>query len=265
MYVEAQGTISLSIAMVQANLAWENKTENLERLYALVSASPKADVYLLPETFSTGFTMKASLFAENETGETLLWMKNLAAEKQAAIGGSIIFSTADRFYNRFIWMNPTGEWFTYDKRHLFKLAGEEKHYTAGRSRQTIEFKGWKIALFICYDLRFPVWSRNVDNYDVAIYIANWPDRRIAHWDALLPARAIENQAYVVAVNRVGLDGHGLHHSGHSAAFNAMGEKIAACDDGAEQISVVHLNRDTLMDTRTKLSFLADRDDFKVFY
>jgi predicted amidohydrolase len=215
--------------------------------------------------FATGFTMNAAQFAENETGETLAWMQAIAAQKQAAVVGSFIFNEDGKFYNRLFWVSPNGNWQSYDKRHLFSLAGEEKIYEPGQERLVVTYKGWKILPLVCYDLRFPVWSRNTNNYDLAIYVANWPDVRIAHWDALLPARAIENQCFVVGVNRVGSDGNNKWHSGHSAAFSPLGEKLLSFDDGEEAVKTVVVSAPFLKETREKLGFLKDQDQFILQY
>jgi len=255
----------LRIALVQADLFWEDKPQNLQHIRALLANETGADIIVLPEMFTTGFTMYAEPLAENEAGETLAWMRNLAAQKQAAVVGSFIFVEDEKLYNRLFWVEPTGHWQCYNKRHLFSLAGEEKVFTAGKNRLVLDFRGWKIMPLICYDLRFPVWSRNTDNYDLAIYIANWPDVRIAHWQALLPARAIENQCYVVAVNRVGNDGSNKWHSGHSMAINLLGEKLLTFEAGQEAVKTVTISAQYLKETREKFGFLKDQDGFTIHY
>ena len=196
----------LTVALVQTDLVWENPQANRKHIEQMVS-SVTADLFVLPEMLTTGFTMNASHVAESMNGESILWLKSIAKEKQAAFIGSLVIEENNNFYNRLVCVEPSGEILHYDKRHTFTLAGEHKVYTAGNEKVIFNYKGWKICPLVCYDLRFPVWARNVEDYDVLIYVANWPMIRVAAWDALLKARAIENMAFCIGVNRVGLDGN----------------------------------------------------------
>ncbi|RYZ26596.1 MAG: nitrilase family protein, partial [Sphingobacteriales bacterium] len=200
---------SLRITLIQTELRWENKEANLRMLGDKIRGiQEKTEVVVLPEMFSTGFSMKPESLSETMDGETISWMKELAAEKKIILTGSVIIREGDQYFNRLVWMLPNGQSGIYDKRHRFAFAGEDQHYTAGTKRLIASVKGWRINLMVCYDLRFPVWSRQAGNngeteYDVLIYVANWPERRSTAWKTLLRARAIENQSFVVGVNRVG--------------------------------------------------------------
>jgi omega-amidase len=217
----------LKITLVQTDLVWENIPANLERFDEIVNGiSERTDLILLPEMFSTGFSMAAAQHAEEMDGSAVRWIKEKAVAKGVDLAGSLMIRENDLFYNRFIWARPDGEILTYDKRHLFRMAGEEKIYSSGDKLLTVTLKEWRIRPFICYDLRFPVWTRNYGlNYDIALFVANWPEKRSAHWQKLLVARAIENQCFVVGVNRVGKDGHGFDFSGDSAVIDPMGIDI----------------------------------------
>jgi omega-amidase len=217
----------LKVTLIQSELVWEDIDSNLHEFDARITAV-KEDTHLiiLPEMFSTGFSMSAAALAEDMDGSAVRWIQNKSRDIHADIVGSIIINDEGKFYNRLVWAKPQGDLLTYDKRHLFRMAGEEKIYSAGSKNITVELNGWKIRPFICYDLRFPVWTRNMKNqYDVAIFIANWPERRAEHWKALLQARAIENQCYVVGVNRIGTDGNGLAYSGDSSIIDPWGTVI----------------------------------------
>lgn len=260
---------TLRVTLIQSNLHWENKEANMEMFAKKInSIEEETDLILLPEMFTTGFSMKTSL-AENENGKTIEWMKEVARKKNCIICGSIIFSSfaeasADKeeFYNRLIWMKPDGNFSSYNKKHLFGLGEENKFYTAGNERIIVELNGWKICPLICYDLRFPVWSRQQHNnlYDVLLYVANWPERRSGAWKKLLPARAIENQAYTIGLNRVGEDGNKFNHSGDSMVVDARGE-ILFHSANEEKIFSVELKRDELERTQKELPFLNDADEF----
>lgn len=252
----------LRICLIQADLAWENRNQNLAHLRQMVEQSPSTDIVFLPEMFASGFTMNAAACAETADGESVQWMKDLARAQNTAVTGSLIIAEGGTFYNRLFWVEPDGKTLTYNKRHLFSLAGEEKVFTAGTENMLIEYKGWRIRPQICYDLRFPVWCRNTDDYDLLYFVANWPDRRVRHWQQLLVARAIENQSYVVGVNRVGKDGNGIEHSGHSAVIDAMGERLTDIQAGQECVKSITLSKDALTEVRTRFSFLADRDGFE---
>lgn len=254
----------LKVAMVQTDIVWQNAEENRNRFTEKVNQiSEEIDIIVLPEMFSTGFSMKPESIAESMEGETVKWMLKVASEKNAAICGSVIISEENKFYNRFIFAHPTGAIEYYNKRHLFSLAGEEKVYTKGTEKLIVAYKGWKICPLVCYDLRFPVWARNVEDYDVLIYVANWPKKRITAWDTLLKARSIENMCYAVGVNRVGVDENSFEYSGHSAAFDCLGEKLTHSIPNHEGIEVVTLCKNHVVDVRNKLNFLNDKDFFEV--
>lgn len=258
----------LIVTLVQADLIWEDKPANLTRLEERILAHENGvHVFVLPEMFSTGFSMRPEVLAEGMDGSTVEWMKRLAHKKKAIITGSLIIEEEGAYFNRLIWMLPTGQYGTYDKRHCFSLAGEDEHYTPGTKRLIASVNGWKVNLCICYDLRFPVWSRQFVEpdqpspaYDVMIYVANWPDRRISAWNSLLPARAIENQCYVVAVNRVGMDGNGIDHTGYSQVIDPLGQLVCQIKN-LESMQTVRLQRAVLEDVRARMPFWKDADSF----
>jgi len=233
-----------------------------EKISALKEAT---DLIVLPEMFSTGFTMNASALAEPVHGESVEWMRHTAAKKKCVVTGSLIISENGNFYNRLIWMKPDGNFYHYDKRHLFRLAHEEKTFTSGESKLIVELNGWKIFPLVCFDLRFPVWSRRTKDsgYDVLLYVANWPERRVTAWNQLLIARAIENQCYAVGVNRVGNDGNSIYHSGESAVINYKGENICGINPHEEIIETVELHKEELQEFRSSLPFLEDADSFTI--
>ena len=258
---------TLKLTLVQAELHWEDCEKNLSAFSARLSGVPPRSILLLPEMFNTGFSMNVETLAEPMDGPTVQWMRNLAAEKQSIIGGSLIIREAQRYFNRFIWMQPDGVCSWYDKRHLFGYAGEDEKFSPGLSRTIVSVSGWRLNLQVCYDLRFPVWARQKLNagapeYDVLVYVANWPERRIEAWKALLRARAIENQCYVAAVNRVGEDGNGIYYSGDSMVIDPLGE-IVEQRTGSEDIFTVALNRAHLEELRQKFQFLRDSDSFDI--
>jgi predicted amidohydrolase len=253
----------INICLLQTDIVWEDRTANHARLFELISNAKDADVYILPEMFSTGFSMNAAEHADPDGLETLKWMKMLAEKKNSVITGSAMIREGNHYYNSLFWVEPNGRVFRYDKRHLFTLAGEERVYSPGKERIIIEYKGWRIMPLICYDLRFPVWSRNNLSYDLLIYVANWPERRAQHWKKLLPARAIENLSYVAAVNRVGYDGNQIRHSGDSAAFSPLGEELTTIEPEKESLTYISLSASLIKDTRNKFSFLNDRDQFEI--
>ena len=254
----------LYIALIQSDLVWENPVQNrLNFSKKINSISESVDVILLPEMFTTGFTMNASAVAETMHDDTVKWMLFTAKECNAALVGSVVILEDNKYYNRLLFVQPDGQIDTYDKRHTFTLAGEDKVYKAGHKRLVLDYKGWKICPLICYDLRFPVWSRNIENYDVLFYVANWPKLRITAWDDLLKARAIENMSYCIGVNRVGLDASNYEYSGSSAAYNVLGEKITNIALGTEQINIVKLDKAHIKTYREKLQFLNDKDDFNL--
>lgn len=271
---------SLSFTLIQSSLEWENADANRIRFTEKIDAVDKGEIVILPEMFTTGFSMNPNDHAEQMDGETIAWMKKIAAQKKIILTGSVMIKEDDRFYNRMIWMLPNGEFGKYDKRHLFAYSGEDKHYTPGKKRLVTSVKGWKILLQVCYDLRFPVWARQtpvqsermhdpfgkgsgrgyVPEYDVIIYVANWPQRRSHAWKSLLMARAIENQCYVIAVNRVGQDGNEITYSGDSMVIDPLGEILYHKAD-AEDIYTIVLDKIKLEEIRKKFPFLQDGDRF----
>jgi predicted amidohydrolase len=255
---------SLRVALIQTNLVWENPAENRRLLNDKINAiSDGIDLIVLPEMFTSGFTMNAEAVSEPMDGPTMTWLKTKAKEKQAAIIGSLVISENDNFYNRLVCVEPSGKVTQYDKRHTFTLAGEHKIYTAGTEKVIINYKGWKICPLVCYDLRFPVWARNVEDYDLLIYVANWPRIRTNAWDALLKARAIENMAYCIGVNRVGLDGNEYEYIGHSGAYDVLGNRMDTISENEEATEIVTLDKEHISKYREKLNFLNDRDDFNL--
>lgn len=253
----------MKIALIQSSLFWENPTANRNYFEEKInSLNEKVDLILLPEMFSTGFTMNPELVFETMQGETILWLQSLAKVKNSAITGSIIIKENNNFYNRLVFVFPSGEIQFYDKRHLFTLAGEDKIYTSGKEKLIVDYLGWKICPLICYDLRFPVFSRNAEDYDVLIYVANWPKPRVHAWDILLKARSVENMCYTVGVNRIGFDNNHFEHVGHSQAIDFLGNYVLEPKD-TEGVFIVELNKEKLLETRKKLGFLNDRDSFEL--
>lgn len=258
---------TLTITTIQTTLYWEDKVANLQMLETKInSIQEKTEIVVLPEMFSTGFSMKPEQLAETMEGETVQWMKRMATTKKIILTGSIIIEEDGNYYNRLIWMLPNGQYGIYDKRHRFAFAGEDDHYTAGSKRLIASVKGWKLNLLVCYDLRFPVWSRQSSGeepeYDVLIYVANWPERRVHAWKTLLQARAIENQCYVVGVNRVGEDGNNIHHSGETMVVDPLGEVLYSKKE-EEDIFTITIDKDHLQAIRQKLPFLKDADEFEI--
>ena len=254
----------LHIAIIQADLTWEDAASNRDNFKQKIEAIfDDVDVIILPEMFTTGFTMNAKTKAETMQGDTVVWMQNLAKKKNAALIGSLIIVENGNYYNRLLFVEPSGSITSYNKRHAFTLVGEHKTYTSGTDKIIIDYKGWKICPLICYDLRFPVWARNTEDYDVLVYVANWPKPRISAWDALLKARAIENMSYCVGVNRVGVDGVNSHYCGHSAAYNVLGEQLTTFEPNKEGTQIVTLEKKHIEAYRNKLKFLNDRDVFTI--
>lgn len=253
----------LTITLIQTKQFWEDKVSNFTHFESILTHIGVTDLIILPEMFHTGFTMNAVDFAENYTDSTAIkWLKNMALLKQAAIYTSLIIYDQNYFYNRGVFIEPNGKLTYYDKRKLFTLAGEEKVYRAGQEKKNVEYKGWRLQLQICYDLRFPEITRNslVKNkplFDILLYVANWPERRATHWKSLLFARAIENQSFVVGLNRVGEDGKGLTYSGDSMVINANGECISSILPHKESIQTLTLSMNTLLEFRQQLPFLKD--------
>lgn len=254
----------LQIALIQTDLVWENPDQNrLNFTKKIEGITEDVDLVILPEMFTSGFTMNAFDVAETMDGETILWMRDLSSKKNIAIIGSLVISENNNFYNRLLFVEPSGKILYYDKRHTFTLVGEEKTYTAGTEKVIVDYKGWKICPLICYDLRFPVWARNTEDYDVLIYVANWPEPRVSAWDALLKARAIENMCYCIGVNRVGIDGVNSNYSGHSAVYDVLGNGLTSMRSGKECIETITLEKRHVAAYRNKLKFLNDRDSFVI--
>ena len=277
---------TLTITTIQTNLHWEDKEANLAMFeQKIFSIKEKTEIVILPEMFSTGFSMKPGTLAEKMDGPTVAWMKRIAASKKIILAGSIIVEDEGNYFNRLIWMLPNGQYGCYDKRHLFAYAGEDEQYAAGTTRLIASVKGWKINLQVCYDLRFPVWSRQAPSlppppvggeeksagdddrglgggleYDLLIYVANWPERRSHAWKTLLQARAIENQCYVVGVNRVGNDGNNIYYSGNSMIVDPLGEVLYQKSHD-EDIFTYTLQAEKLEDVRMKFPFWKDADHF----
>jgi omega-amidase len=268
---------TLTITGIQTQLHWEDPVANRKMFEEKInSISGKTEIIILPETFSTGFSMKPKELAENMDGDTVKWMKRIASEKKVVLTGSVIIkdnpgqaagNVPIAYHNRLIWMLPNGQYGIYDKRHLFNYAGEGNEFTAGTKRLIASVKGWKINLLVCYDLRFPVWARQQiqedgTEYDLLIYVANWPERRVHAWKTLLQARAIENQCYVAGVNRVGNDGNNIYHSGDSMVVDPMGE-VLYTKTHEEDIFTVTLHKEKLDEVRAKLPFWKDGDNFMI--
>ena len=255
----------LNVALVQCRLAWENAEANHKHLEALLSDIKKGSAHLiiLPEMFASGFTMNAGQVAEEMSGISAGWMRSMAKKKNAVITGSLVIREGRRYYNRLLWVTPSGDITWYDKRHLFRMAGEEKVYSSGKSRLVTELNGWRICPLICYDLRFPVWCRNSDEYDLLLFVANWPSRRRFAWKQLLAARAIENQCYVAGLNRVGKDGKGIPYTGDSIVHGPFGETLAKAAASREEVVRVRLTYKDLQEARRTFPVMLDRDRFLV--
>jgi len=254
----------LKISLIQTDIVWENIDANISHFSDMLSrVDNDTDIVVLPEMFSTGFTMHAIKLAEEFDDKTVTWMKKSAAAYNFIITGSMIFSFNNRIFNRLIWMNPSGSLSSYDKRHLFRMGMENKHYSPGNSKLIIDFGSWKICPLICYDLRFPVWSRNTEGYDLLIYVANWPSVRTLVWNTLLRARAIENQCYVAAVNRVGKDGEGIEYTGESMILDPNGDLLSGPAENREVIISYSISLDLLNDFRRKFPVANDADNFKL--
>jgi predicted amidohydrolase len=259
----------ITFTLIQTSLHWENKSANLQMLEEkIMNIGEKTQVVVLPEMFNTGFSMKPEELAETMEGEAVQWMKRIAAQKKIILTGSVMIEEEGKFYNRMLWMLPNGQYGYYNKRHLFAFAGEDKHYTGGTERFIASVNGWKINLLVCYDLRFPVWARQQFDeaknfeYDALIYVANWPERRSTAWKTLLQARAIENQCYVIGVNRVGDDGNNIYHSGDSMVIDPLGQVLYHKKD-EEDIFTITLKKEDLQGIREKFQFWRDADDFSI--
>ena len=253
----------MKIALIQSDLYWEDVFKNRKSFESKINQiDSSVNLVVLPEMFSTGFTMNAPEVAETMEGETVLWLQSLAKQKNFAITGSLIILENEKYYNRMLFVFPSGKIRYYDKRHLFSLAGEDQFYTSGEEKVIVEYLDWKICLQVCYDLRFPVFARNVENYDLLLYVANWPKVRTNAWDTLLKARAIENLSYVAGVNRVGLDANNYEHVGHSQVIDFLGNFILEPQE-TESVFIVELDKKAMIETRKKLDFLNDKDIFEI--
>jgi omega-amidase len=253
----------MKIALIQSSLFWENPTANRNHFEEKINAIAETiDLIVLPEMFTTGFTMNPNNGAETMQGETILWLQSLAKAKNSAITGSLVIKENNNFYNRLVFVFPSGEIQYYDKRHLFTLVGEDKVYTSGKEKLIVEYLGWKICPLVCYDLRFPVFARNVEDYDLLIYVANWPKQRIKAWDILLKARSVENMCYTIGVNRIGFDNNNFEHVGHSQAIDFLGNYVLEPQE-TEGVFIAELNKEKLLETRKKLGFLNDKDSFEL--
>jgi omega-amidase len=253
----------LRVTLVQSEIAWEAPAANRHRLAEhFRGLAGHTDLIVLPEMFSTGFSMDAAAFAESMNGPTVGWMREEAAAMGCVITGSLIVQDQGHYFNRLVWARPDGSLEHYDKRHLFRMAGEHAHYAAGGSRLTVELKGWRVCPLICYDLRFPVWSRSRDDFDMLLYVANWPARRARAWAALLRARAIENLCYVAAVNRIGRDGNGASYVGDSVALDFLGQPVSS-EGGGDRVETAVLDLESLNAYRASFPAHLDADGFEL--
>lgn len=253
----------LRLALIQSEIYWQQKEANLatfeEKIWQITEP---VDVIVLPEMFQTGFSMEHETLSEPMNLTTFKWMKQMAAQKKAIVTGSYMVKEKGQVFNRLLWMQPDGQYKTYDKRHLFRMADEDQSYAMGQERIIVEWKGWKICPLICYDLRFPVWSRNRNlEYDLLLYVANWPAARVSAWDSLLKARAIENVSYALGVNRVGQDGNEIAYNGHTGVYSPKGDTLAFSDK--EEILLVDLNKRELDSFRSKFPAHLDADEFEL--
>jgi predicted amidohydrolase len=252
----------MDILLLQTNIEWQSPENNRRHIEDIVNSSPCADIIILPEMFTTGFCLSPQDVAEKADSLTLAWMQAIAGARRSAIAGSIAVADNGRYYNRFYFVKPDGSYTTYNKRHLFSFAGENKEYTAGDERVIVEYGGFRILLQICYDIRFPVFSRNRGDYDMIIYVANWPVSRIGAWNALLSARAIENLCYVAGINRVGSD-PAATYNGCTALIDYRGRMVVSAESDGEEAITGRVNIQSLIDFRNKFPALADADSFTV--
>lgn len=261
-YFWTMSEASLRIGLAQFDVSWEDRDANLLQVESLLQFGEDLDLLILPEMWSTGFTMSPETMAEGQEGLALRWMIDHSQRFNLAIAGSVAVREGEQYYNRWYCVQPEGQIDHYDKRHLFSYGKEDLHYTPGLSQPIINLKGWRIRPIICYDLRFPVWCRNTDDYELMIVVANWPTPRIHHWDTLLKARAIENQCYIAGVNRIGSDGNGLHYPGHSVVIDMNGTTVLEMKD-REGIGSVEIDKNQLIQYREHFRFLQDRDPFQI--
>jgi len=254
----------LNITILQSDLVWENAIQNRHNFNdKILALKEHTDIIVLPEMFTTGFAMQPETLAETMDGNTIQWMLQIAKATNSAICGSIIITENKNYYNRFLFITPSGEIHQYNKRHLFSLAGEHERYQSDNKQVIIDYKGWRICPLICYDLRFPVWSRNTLNYDVLIYVANWPKPRVTAWNTLLKARAIENMSYVIGVNRVGTDANRHEYTGNSIVLDELGNEMTPLAENKEVTVTTTLSKEKLLASRNKFNFLGDQDEFEM--
>ena len=253
----------LNITLIQSQIFWEDVDANLSHFETIISSIKDTDIILLPEMFNTAFCPKSNHLAESMYGKTISWMKEISKTKNCAITGTLMIKECENIFNRLVWISKNGTIYTYDKHHLFSLIKEERFITKGKERLIIELEGWIICPLICYDLRFPVFSRNDVEYDVLIYLANWPVKRIDAWDTLLKARSIENQCYTIGVNRVGEDGSKIPFNGHSKVFDAFGKELFSATENKEEVLQFEISLDDLKLKRRQMNFLQDRDNFSL--
>ena len=252
---------NLNLSVIQSHIFWEDTDKNLSHFEHLISKISQTDIVLLPEMFNTAFCPKSNHLAEKMDGKTINWMREISKQNNCAVTGTLMITENEKVFNRLVWISAIGEIHTYDKRHLFSLVKEERYISKGQGRLIIEEHGWKICPLICYDLRFPVFSRNNIDYDILIYLANWPVKRIDAWDCLLKARSIENQCYTIGVNRVGEDGNGVLFNGKSKAFDSFGKELISSTENKEEVLQISVSLEDLKLKRRQMNFLQDRDDF----
>ncbi|HOI00193.1 MAG TPA: amidohydrolase [Bacteroidales bacterium] len=258
----------LRLTMLQDHLVWEDREANLHHFAEVISRIDRTDVIMLPEMFNSGFTVRPDHVAEPMDGRTVSWMKDMAAHTGAAVVGTLVIREGDQFYNRLIWVHPSGAMMNYDKRHLFRMGGEHERFSMGNRRVVIHYKGWHILPLVCYDLRFPVWAHNRliqdrYEYDLILYLANWPAARRHPWRSLLVARAIENQVYVAGLNRIGQDGHGIDYSGDSMIISPKGQILAEASENQAHVLQAALDLDSLQEFREKFQVGLDWDEYSI--
>ena len=257
--------IHLRTTIVQTSIDWHSARSNCQRIEGILSKKNlETDLIILPEMFNTGYSMQPHKIAESMEGPTVNWMKKMAKKYSAAVCGSLVISEDNQYYNRFVWVTSNGEKHFYDKKHLFSLVGEQNFYSSGINEGIWNYKGWKICARICYDLRFPVWCRNIQDYDLLIFVANWPQPRTNAWKTLLKARAMENMSYCIGVNRIGEDPNGLNYLGFSGIYDALGERLSHKMIEREEVTTVELDKEKLNSLRNRLGFLKDRDRFELY-
>tara|TARA_B100000902_G_scaffold398522_1_gene465597 strand:+ start:20262 stop:21041 length:780 start_codon:yes stop_codon:yes gene_type:complete len=253
----------LNISLIQTSIYWQKVEKNLDKLNNLIETISNTDIIFLPEMFNTAFCPIDNHLSESMDGITVNWMKEVSIKNKCSIAGTLMINENNKIYNRLVWVNPRKQIFTYDKYHLFSLSHENKYITKGSRRLIINEYGWKICPLICYDLRFPVFCRNDEDYDLLVYLANWPIKRIDAWDTLLKARSIENQCYTVGVNRIGVDINGVEFNGHSKVFDPFGKQLIGTNDNSESILHLEINLNDIKLKRRQMNFLSDRDQYKL--